>query len=106
MLGREPRSVTTFEYDDETGRLVRAITVREPEWLEDDRDWAAADDQDRASRCPGGCGMPLEETTDPANEGAYVAVEPLKCHACAPLTAKKDSIEDPRDWVFQVRKVR
>ncbi|MGW4406513.1 hypothetical protein ACWEJ6_20965 [Nonomuraea sp. NPDC004702] len=48
----------------------------------------------------------MEETTDPASEGAYVALEPLKCHGCAPLTMKKRSIEDPTDWVFQVRKVR
>lgn len=84
---------------------MRAITVREPEWTEDDRDWAAADLDAQAGLCPG-CGLPLEETTDPASEGAYVALEPLKCHGCAPLTMKKRSIEDPTDWVFQVRKVR
>lgn len=96
--------MTTFEYD-ESGRLVRAITVREPEWLDDDRDWAEADDLERVGACEG-CGMPLDETTDPANEGAYVAAEPVKCHGCAPVTRKRDTIEDPRDWVFRSHKVR
>ncbi|MFB4285706.1 hypothetical protein ACBJ59_61340 [Nonomuraea sp. MTCD27] len=105
LLGREPREVTVFEYDD-ADRLVRAITVREPEWLEEDRDWALADLDDQASRCPNGCGMPLEDTTHPDNEGAYVADEPPRCHACAAVTAKKKAVGDPTDLIFTVRKVR
>jgi hypothetical protein len=85
---------------------VRAITISEPVWTDEDRDWALADLQDQASRCPNGCGLPLEETTSPDNEGAYVALEPVRCHACAPVTRKKQSIEDPTDWIFQVRKAR
>ncbi|MFI6477358.1 hypothetical protein ACIBH1_05460 [Nonomuraea sp. NPDC050663] len=104
MLGRRRVSVTTYEHDDQ-GRLVRAITVHDPEWLDDDRDWAAADLQEQANACEG-CGFPRDETTDPANEGAYVALEPVKCHGCAPMTRKKEKLEDPRDHIFQVRKVR
>ncbi|MEU7741976.1 MULTISPECIES: hypothetical protein [unclassified Nonomuraea] len=85
---------------------MRAITVRESEWLEDDRDWALADLQARDSLC-GTCGLPLEETTDPDAEGAYAADPPVRCHACVPLNASKRSREDPADgWVYRVRKVR
>ena len=83
---------------------MRAITVSEPEWLEEDRDWARADVQARAGDCPG-CELPLEETTLAENEGKYVADEPLKCHACAALTRKKRAQEDPSDVVFRVRKL-
>ncbi|WP_214327843.1 hypothetical protein [Nonomuraea sediminis] len=85
--------------------MVRAITVHEPEWLEDDRDWACAAQEEQEGVCPG-CGLPLEETTDPDNEGAYVALEPLRCHGCAPRTAKARTLEDPSDWVLRVAKVR
>lgn len=104
LLGRRRVSVTTYEHD-EQGRLVRAITVHDPEWLDDDRDWAAADQQEQASRCEG-CGFPRDETTNPDNEFAYVAAEPLKCHACAARTRKRQKVEDPRDHIFYVRKVR
>jgi hypothetical protein len=105
-LGREPRSVTTFEYDGR-GRLVRAITVREPEWLEEDRDWATADLHEQASKCSSGCGLPLDETTDPANEGAYEAPLPTRCFACTTLSARQAEYkEDPSSLLFHVRKVR
>lgn len=105
LLGREPRTVTTYHYDGE-GRLVRAVTVRESEWTEDDRDWALADLQVQDGLC-GSCGLPLEETTDPDNEFAYVADEPARCHACVPVNRSKRSREDPSDgWIFRVRKVR
>jgi hypothetical protein len=104
LLGRQPRSVTTYEYDEQSGRLVRAITVHESEWLQEDRDWAEADRQEQLGRCPG-CGLPLEETLAPENEGAYVAIDPPKCHACAPLNERKAKDPDP-SLIHQVRKVR
>lgn len=52
----------------------------EPLWLEEDTEWALAWQEDKASRC-GGCGHPLDETTDPDAEEAY-RVHTIRCHAC------------------------
>jgi hypothetical protein len=32
-----------------------------------------------------GCGHPLAESTDPANEGRYLTDLPVRCHACTTL---------------------
>lgn len=82
---------------------MRAITVREPEWLEEDRDWALADQQEQANKCPGGCGLPLDETTDPANEGAYEAPLPVRCFACTTLAARQGEYENPASLLFHVK---
>lgn len=38
--------------------------------------------QSEVSLVCSGCGLPSDETTDPANEGAY-SVHKIVCHACA-----------------------
>lgn len=95
LLGREPRSVTTFEYDESTGRLARAITVRESLWLEEDRDAAQAELQEQRGRCPGQCGLPLDTTVGEANDGKFVAPPPYRCHACEVIVARQ------KEWVGQ-----
>ncbi|MFI6813774.1 hypothetical protein ACIBG7_15240 [Nonomuraea sp. NPDC050328] len=79
-LGRRRVSVTTYEYDGE-GRLARAVTRHDPEWLDDDRDWALADYHDQLSRCDK-CGLPTDETTGEHNAGRWEAPPPRQCHAC------------------------
>ncbi|MGW4663176.1 hypothetical protein [Streptosporangium sandarakinum] len=98
-------AVTTYEYDDVTGRLVRSVTRREPEWLEDDRDWALAQMREEANRCRGGCGMPLDETTDPANASIYEAPPPVRCRACATLAERQAEYKEDTDGLmFHVRR--
>jgi YD repeat-containing protein len=57
--GREPREVTEYEYDDE-GRLTRSVTVREPEWTEQDvaERLALAEYRDSLCSC---CGLPKNQ---------------------------------------------
>lgn len=75
MLGWEPAEVTTYERD-EAGAIVRAITVREPEFNSWDRAVLLADVA--ASKVPRGAhGLPLSETTDPANQFAYEVPNPV-----------------------------
>ncbi|WP_431903627.1 hypothetical protein [Nonomuraea sp. bgisy101] len=99
--------VTTYEYDEESGRLVRAITVRESEWLEDDREWAQAQEEEERGKCPG-CKLPLDETTDPTNAGAYEASHPIRCAACAARGNRQHEHRndaDPHGLLYPVRKV-
>jgi hypothetical protein len=81
-LGREPRTVTRYERDDD-GLLVAAITEREPEWLDDDRDQVLALLAEQAETCPG-CGRPLDECRDPETARTWRVVDDL-CHACMAL---------------------
>jgi hypothetical protein len=84
LLGRRRRAVTSYTYDEETGRLARAVTVWDPEWTPQDRAWAQAHLEEQAATCRG-CGHPLAETTQPGAEGRYRVPPPVICHACRPL---------------------
>lgn len=42
----------------------------------------------------GGCGQPLVESTDPDNEGRYVASLPHRCHACTALGHRMDEYQN------------
>lgn len=93
LLGRELRSVTTYEYDD-TGRLVRSVTVHESPWTEEDLGWAKAHQQNLDDRCPGPCGLPLSETTAMANGEpvhSYEVELPMRCQACDELAKKQEA---------------
>ncbi|MCC5574472.1 hypothetical protein IMZ11_02300 [Microtetraspora sp. AC03309] len=100
ILGRELRSVTTYEYDDD-GRLVRSVTVHENPWDAQNVGWAVAKMAEDADRCPG-CRMSLSETTamrdgEPAH--SYHVDIPRVCRACEALAKRQDSYakeyEDP-----------
>lgn len=43
----------------------------------------------RASYCE--CGEPLDESTDNANEYAYTAAGPYRCHACEEIARSSQS---------------
>lgn len=102
LHGREPRQVTTHTYD-EAGRLVRSVTVREPEWTEQDLAGAIALLKVEADTCPG-CGEPLSEATHPDAEGGYQADLPTRCHACTELNRVREKYQDGRSLYFQVRR--
>lgn len=78
-MGREPRSWTTYEYD-EHGRVARSVTEREPLWTDEDRAWHLAYYAEVAEVCPG-CGLPLDECRDPKSAGKWRVVE-NQCEAC------------------------
>lgn len=75
FLGWEPAEVTTFEYDG-SGRLVRAVTVREPEYSDLDRRWLAKSFEDEKTP-RGSHGVPISEATDPQYRGKWVVPAPV-----------------------------
>lgn len=103
LHGREPRQVTTYEYDD-TGRLVRSVTVREPEWTERDLAEATALLALEAETCPG-CGQPISESTHPDAEDGYEVDLPIRCHACTELDrARAIDRPNPSALSFEIRR--
>lgn len=59
---------------------MRSVTIEEPEWTDEDVEFALAQRSYRESLCV--CGHPRSESFDPDNDHAYNA-EPWACHACA-----------------------
>ncbi|MFC3504802.1 hypothetical protein ACFOOK_28075 [Micromonospora krabiensis] len=91
--GWEPAETTVYEYD--AGRLVRSVTVREPEWSEQDRAWMAALVGYRASLCPCGCGHPAEQTQAHESDGrTFVVPPPVRCRARTALVQAQAQYED------------
>lgn len=82
--GWEPREVHTPQGDGSV------LVTREPEWDDESRDWVLALAQWEDLHCPQ-CNGWLPETTDPANEDAYRAEPPGRCHRCTALVAKQES---------------
>jgi hypothetical protein len=87
-MGCEPREVTTFERDAD-GQVVRAVTVREPEWTDQDRGWVLALLAEQADTC-GGCGQPVSECFDPKTMREWQAVE-RQCQACRVVEAQHEA---------------
>lgn len=73
-MGWEPGETTTFEYD-EDGRLIRAITVREPEFSHLDRSWML-ESRRRDAEPRGRHGWSMSEATDPANQTKFTVPPP------------------------------
>jgi hypothetical protein len=93
LLGEGTRSVTTYEYDDETGRLVRSVTVHESPWTEENRGWGIAYEAYLSDLCPR-CKRPLSETTamkDGAALHTYDVDHPMRCHSCDEMIKKQEA---------------
>jgi hypothetical protein len=91
-----------YEYD-EDGRLARATTSRDPEWLETDRAEALALLLHERGRCPG-CGLHLDESAADEADGAYT-VDEAWCHACiATRHVTKEQAGQPGYLAWPVRK--
>lgn len=97
LMGWEPASVTTYEYDGD--RLVRSVTVREPEFSLTD---LASLLENRADALAprGSHGHLLAESMDPnadaaswSSEFRYKAVGPRKDHAQAAMDAARKEYE-------------
>lgn len=89
-MGWEPGESTTFEYDDE-GRMVRAITVREPEYSHLDRSWML-ESRRRDAEPRGRHGWLMSEATDPANRAKFFVPPPTVDFAeVAHAKAKEDA---------------
>lgn len=79
--------------------MIRAVTTRTPEWTETDRSTVLAylDYEDLTCTCGGF----IPETTDPDNEGAYVAERPQRCWRCDAIERQRadydgdDSVKFP-----------
>lgn len=100
LLGRQRKSVTVYEYDE--GRLVRSVTTHDAAWTEEDLGYGKAHRRNELGRCPG-CKLPLDETTNPDNEGAYEAPPPTRCHACTPMEHRKaEYLQSPPGLLFRV----
>jgi hypothetical protein len=80
FLGRAARLDLAVTERDAAGRPARYVDAR-PAWDDDDRILALALEEYERGICDG-CGYPLEETTDPLNEGRYIARQAIRCHAC------------------------
>jgi hypothetical protein len=78
--GWEPREVTRYRYD-RRGRLVESVTIREPEWDEQERGWMYALASYR-QQVHEPCGTYLPDAIGEAAERAYRAELPVRCHVC------------------------
>ncbi|HEY9414796.1 MAG TPA: hypothetical protein VIQ30_08575 [Pseudonocardia sp.] len=90
--GWEPREVTSYRYDGR-GRLAQAVTVREPEWDEEQQALMLALDLHEALTCSG-CGGYLPHTTAPEADDAYKAELPIRCHRCTAIAIGADAYSD------------
>jgi hypothetical protein len=91
--GWEPAETTEYEYGD-GGRLVRSVTVREPEWSDADRAWMTALAAYRATRCPN-CGGDRRECTAHESDGrTFVVPDPVRCRALTALAIKQAQYQD------------
>jgi hypothetical protein len=104
-MGWEPRTVTTFTYDDD-GRLVSASETVEPEWDAEQRAWPLALAELEAQSCSG-CGGWLPETTSIEKSDGYVAEHPWRCHRCEALEIRRQQVRDkPNPGSFTVWPVK
>jgi hypothetical protein len=112
LEGREPTETTEYEYD-EYGLLVRAVTVRDPEWTEQDAAEMLALAEYRDSLCDC-CGMPKSMTLVDERDAPRFVVSKRYCLARRTLIESqmaytnngKESkpAHDALRWSVQVKK--
>jgi hypothetical protein len=68
------------------------VTVHDALFTEEDLDTAKAKKRNDAELCPGPCGLPLSETSDPNNQGEYIVPEPTRCFACTELEREQERL--------------
>lgn len=113
--GREPAEVTEYERDEE-GRVVRAVTTREPLYTEQDRAELIAYELYLEGLCPL-CGRPLEVCTSPEETGPTFTPTYRTCRASMELADSKAAVAEKykdskvgdryapaRLWVTEMRK--
>ena len=103
--GWEPVEVAEHEYDD-SGRLVRTVTRREPEWDDEQRGWALAWLTYKAN-VHDACGHYLPDSTAPEADEGYVVEAAIRCHACtarAQAYARYSESPQPEALLYAVRR--
>lgn len=88
-------TITTYEYG-KKGRVVRTVSVREPEWDDEQRGWMLALSEYRASLCPCGCGYLSDETRGAANEDRFTVPPPYRCYARDAMVEAQEAFKNPR----------
>lgn len=84
MYGWEPEE--RHDHFDAEGKLTGyTIVTREPEWDDEQRDWALALTHAEENQCPL-CGGPRDECTSPSAEGQWAANLPVRCHKTTALS--------------------
>lgn len=68
------------------------MTVREPQWTDDDRTAVLALLAEQRETCPG-CGNPMAECRDPKTSGKWI-VETETCQACVVAEATSDNLNE------------
>lgn len=68
----------------------RVVAPGEPLWLPADMDLALAFKREQDTAC-GGCGQPIDESTDPKNARRYRAHEKT-CYGCAVIDWRRDAL--------------
>lgn len=84
--------------------MARAVTVREPEWSDQDQLLMLALARYRGDLCPI-CHGDMVETTDIANDDGYRALPPIRCHRCTALGRSAEQYKDephPQALLHQV----
>lgn len=76
---------TSYTYDDD-GQLARTKTIRQPQWMTEDRILALALDTYERSLCSG-CGQPRDRAWHPDMDGWYEAEEVI-CNGCGAIERK------------------
>jgi hypothetical protein len=120
--GREPVETTEFEYADEPRPvgwwwrlwpwrrrvLVRAVTVREPLWTEQDRAELLALAEYRAGMCPV-CGGPLDECTSHEASGITFKANRVRCRRRDAVLIAQDGLQNtqrPEALVWSATTIR
>ena len=89
---------------------MRSVTVREPEWTEQDLAEVLAYADYEAGLCPGGCGHLLSDTTTHEDDGPEFDATATTCRACAARLeaqrAKADNNPDAsaRIWTISMKR--
>lgn len=107
LLGRERVSVTTYEYGPagedghipRRGRLVRAVTVEDPRFTDDDTSRALERAEEKALACPG-CGQPRDETYPTGPEHAReldraIYADTVACVGCGKQETALRQLDNP-----------
>jgi hypothetical protein len=92
FMGHEPARAYVLERDD-LGRVARIVEHADPEWDDASRHYAVALQLWEADLCDG-CGLPMSETTKPENEGRYVGMAAVRCHACTAHVQASGAYQD------------
>jgi hypothetical protein len=92
--GRQLTETTTYEHD-EHGRVVRATTVREAEWTDQDRAEILALALYRSQLCPLHHG-PLSECTSHDDTGPQFKVRKIRCRATDALIGEQEATKLPK----------